>query len=115
MDGMCDCKVPWSYFILIVTIDIVAYLLKTRTVEPLMANSSETFVSRQWLGNHISAATDTHATVEVQLEMLFSALSVQRGYKEDKWGNQISSVWEAVKKRDIWKEAAVQRGLKCGS
>jgi hypothetical protein len=90
----------------------VVYLLKTRTVEPekqpLLANSSETTsVSRQWLSNHISAATDTHATVEVLLETVFSTRSVQRGYKEDKWGNWVSSVWEAVKKRDSWKGAAI--------
>jgi hypothetical protein len=28
---------------------------------------------------------------------------VQRGYKEDNWGNRVSSVREAVKKRDSWK------------
>jgi hypothetical protein len=44
------------------------YLLKARTVEPkkqpLQANGSETtFVCRQWLGKHVSAATETH-TVE---------------------------------------------------
>jgi hypothetical protein len=40
---------------------------------------------------------------------------VPRSYKKDSLGNQISSVWEAVKKRDSWKRAAVQRGLEPGS
>jgi hypothetical protein len=49
--------------------NIVAYLLKARTVEPekqpLPTNGSETtFVSRQRLGKHVPAATDTHATIE---------------------------------------------------
>jgi hypothetical protein len=47
----------------------VAYLLKARTVEPekqpLLAKGSEIiFVSRQRLGQHFPAATDTHATEE---------------------------------------------------
>jgi hypothetical protein len=46
---------------------IVAYLLKTRTVEPekqpLLATGSETtFVSRQRHGKHVPAASDTHTT-----------------------------------------------------
>jgi hypothetical protein len=61
----------------------VAYFLKARTVEPekqlLLANGSETiFVSRQRLGKHVPAATDTHSTIEVLLETVFSTLSVQR-------------------------------------
>jgi hypothetical protein len=80
---------------------IVAYLLKARTVEPeaqpLLANGSETtFVSRQWLGKHVPVATDMHAIREVLLEKVFSTWSVQRGYKEGNWANQVSSVWEAV-------------------
>jgi hypothetical protein len=34
-----------------------------------------------------------------------------RSYKKDKWDNQVSSVWEAVKKRDGLKEATIQRRL----
>jgi hypothetical protein len=50
--------------------------------QPLLANGSETtFVSRQRLRKYIPAVTDTHATIEVLLE------TVQRSYKEDKWGN----------------------------
>jgi hypothetical protein len=59
-------------------------MLKARTVEPekqpLLANGSEiTFVSRQRLGKHVPATTDTHATIEVFLEAVFSTRSVQMG------------------------------------
>jgi hypothetical protein len=40
-------------------------------------------VYRQLLGKHVSAATDTHATIEVLLERVSSIQPVQRGYKED--------------------------------
>jgi hypothetical protein len=40
-------------------------------------------VYRQRLGKHVSVATDTHATIEVLLEMVFSTRSIQRGYKDD--------------------------------
>jgi hypothetical protein len=51
-------------------------------------------VSRQLLGKHVPVATDTHATIEVLLETVFSSRSVQRGYEEDNWGNQVSWVCE---------------------
>jgi hypothetical protein len=41
--------------------------------------------SRQRLGKHVPAATNTHATIEVLLETVFSTRSVQRGYKEYSW------------------------------
>jgi hypothetical protein len=70
----------------------MAHLLKTRTVEPekqpLLANGSETtFIFRQRLGKHVADATDTHATIEMLLKTVYSTGSVQRGYKEDNWGN----------------------------
>jgi hypothetical protein len=40
---------------------------------------------------------------------------VPRGYEEDNWGNRVNSIWEAVKKRDSWKVAAIQIGLESGS
>jgi hypothetical protein len=48
----------------------VAYLFKARTMEPekqpLLANGSETtFVSKQRLGKHVPAVTDTRATTGV--------------------------------------------------
>jgi hypothetical protein len=66
---------------------ILTYLLKANTVEPekqlFLANGSETvFISKQRLGKHVPAATDTHA-IEVLLETVVSTQSVQRGYKED--------------------------------
>jgi hypothetical protein len=80
--------------------------------QPLLANGPETtFVSRQRIGKHFSAAINTHATIEILLETMFSTWSVQRSYKEDNRGNQVSSVREAVKKRDSWKGATIQRGL----
>jgi hypothetical protein len=33
---------------------------------------------------------NTHATIELLLETVFSNQSVQRGYKEDNWGDQVS-------------------------
>jgi hypothetical protein len=85
----------------------VAYLLKARNVEPekepLLANGFETtLVSRQRLDKHVPAATDSHATIEVLLGTVFSSPSVQRGYREDKWGNRVSSVQESVRKRVSW-------------
>jgi hypothetical protein len=38
-----------------------------------------------------------------------------RTYKEESCGNQVSSVWESVKKRVTLKGGAVQRGLEPGS
>jgi hypothetical protein len=43
--------------------------------------------------------------------MAFSAQSMQRGYKEDNWGNQVSSVWKSVKKTGHWKGDAIQDNL----
>jgi hypothetical protein len=59
----------------------VAYLLKSRTLElekqPSLANGSETtFVPRQRLGKHVTAARDTLATIEVLLETVFSTRSM---------------------------------------
>jgi hypothetical protein len=98
------------------TKNIVAYLLKARTVEPekqpLLANGSETtFVSIQRLGKQVPAAMDTHVTIEVLLEILFSTRSVQRRYKEDNWRNRVSSVRETVKKTDRRKEAVGREQL----
>jgi hypothetical protein len=86
-------------------IHTVEYLLKARTLDPekqlLVVNGSETtFISRQHLGKHVSAAMDTYATIEVLLETVFSTWSVQR-----------TSVWESVKKRGSWKDTTIQRRL----
>jgi hypothetical protein len=78
---------------------IVAYVLKARTVaperQPLLKNDSETtFVSRQRLDKHVPVATDTHETIEVLLETVFSARNCK-----DSWGKEVSFVWESEKKR----------------
>jgi hypothetical protein len=43
----------------------------------------ETSITRQRLGKHVSAATETQATSEELLGTMFSVRSVQNGYKED--------------------------------
>jgi hypothetical protein len=37
---------------------------------------------------------------------------VPRRYKEDNWGNQVSSVQQSVKKRDSWKRAGREPPLR---
>jgi hypothetical protein len=39
--------------------------------------------SRQRLGKHVPATKDTHATIEVMLETVFSTRSVQMSYKKN--------------------------------
>jgi hypothetical protein len=55
-------------------------------------------VSRQRLGKHVPAATDTRATIEILLERMFCTRFVPSSYKNDKFGNQVSSIQEFVKK-----------------
>jgi hypothetical protein len=80
-----------------------SHILKARIVKPekqlLLANGSKIFLSRQRLGTWIPAATDTLATIEVLMETVFSTRSVQRGYKEGNWGNQVSSIRESGEER----------------
>jgi hypothetical protein len=45
-----------------------------------IVDPEETLIARQRLGEHIRAATNTQATVEVLLEMMFSIRSVQSDY-----------------------------------
>jgi hypothetical protein len=59
-------------------------------VEPLLCNDREISkynraVSRQRLNKQVPAATNTHATIEILLEMMFATRSVARGYKEKSW------------------------------
>jgi hypothetical protein len=81
-------------------------------VEPVLCNDREISkctkaVSRQRLSKDVPAATDTNETIEVLLETVFSALSVQRGYKTDNLGNRVIDEREALKKRGRRKEAVV--------
>jgi hypothetical protein len=52
---------------------------------------------------HVAAVTSAYATVELLLEAVFCARSVQMGYKEDNWGDVVccqlirNSAGEAVK------------------
>jgi hypothetical protein len=48
-------------------------------------------VSRHRIGKHVPAATNTHTTIELLLETVFSTRPVQSGYKEDNWGNPVNS------------------------
>jgi hypothetical protein len=57
------------------------------------------YVSKQRFGKHVSAVTDTHATIEVTLESEFSTRSVQRGVTRRASEARI----------DSWKGAAVER------
>jgi hypothetical protein len=97
---LCSCSACSPYIntrnthtlrIIVTFVWYLTYLLEAITVEPekqpLLAKGSETtFVSRQRLSKRVPAATDTHATIEVLLNMVFSTRSMQRGYcnKEDK-------------------------------
>jgi hypothetical protein len=90
----------------------MAYLLKARTVEPekqlLLVNGSETtFVSRQQLGKHIPVATDMHATRGTDGNCVF--YSVCPKYKEDNWGNEVTSVSDAVMKWTAGRELVGSR------
>jgi hypothetical protein len=55
--------------------------------------------------------TDTPPTIKVLLEAVSSMRSVSRSYKEVNSDNRRSSVRESVKKKGIWKGAAIQRGF----
>jgi hypothetical protein len=55
-------------------------------------------VSRQWLGKNVTASTDTHATIQVLLETVFSTRFVRRGIKRTIEPRRVSSVWESVKR-----------------
>jgi hypothetical protein len=47
-------------------------------------------IFKQWIGKRVPAATNTHARIELLLETVFSARSVQSDYKEDNWGDPVS-------------------------
>jgi hypothetical protein len=65
-------------------------------------------VSRQQLGKHIPVATDTHAITKVLLETVFSAWSMQRGYKEDNRSKNSSVRRELPFREDLCLEAKEQ-------
>jgi hypothetical protein len=47
-------------------------------------------ISGQQISKHVPAATNMHATLELLLEMVFSARFVQSGYKEEKFQLKVS-------------------------
>jgi hypothetical protein len=46
---------------------------------------------------------------------VLSTRAVPRSYKEDNWGNQVTSVWQSVKRGVSCKGVAIQSGLERGS
>jgi hypothetical protein len=46
-------------------------------------------VSRQQISERVPMAMNTHATIKLLLEMVFSTQSMQRGYKEGNWFDAI--------------------------
>jgi hypothetical protein len=56
------------------------------------------YVSGQ-LHKHVPSASDIYTTIGLVLETAFYTQSVQRSYKEDKWGKEVSSVRESVRKK----------------
>jgi hypothetical protein len=53
-------------------------------------SSDKHTVSRQRIGKHVPAATNTHTTIVLLLETVFYTRSVQSGYKEENWGDPVS-------------------------
>jgi hypothetical protein len=59
---------------------------------------------RQRIDKHVPAATNTHATIKLLLETVFSTRSVQWGCKEDNWSETVN--WELSSAREaekIWR------------
>jgi hypothetical protein len=47
-------------------------------------------LSKQQIGKHFPAVTNTYTTIELLLETVFYTRSVQSGYKEDNSGELVS-------------------------
>jgi hypothetical protein len=47
-------------------------------------------VSRQRIGKHFLAATNTHTTIDLLLETVFSTRSMQNDYKGNSWDHLVS-------------------------
>jgi hypothetical protein len=60
---------------------------------------------RQQIGKHIPLAMNTHTTVELLLDTVFSTQSVQRGYEEDNWSDSVQLRVELYK--GGWEEMAL--------
>jgi hypothetical protein len=57
-------------------------------------------VSRLRIDKHVPPAMNTQTTIELLLETVFSALSVQSGYKVTNWGYPVSCQL-SVETRDL--------------
>jgi hypothetical protein len=57
-----------------------------------------------------------HTTIELLLEMVFSSLSVQNGYKEDNWGNPLcwKSASEEETRRLVEMAASLEYSVESG-
>jgi hypothetical protein len=84
----------------LIKLALVSYdlYLENSTLSEQFNIAARRAVSRQRLGSHVPAVTDTCAIIEVLLETVFSTRSVQRGCRN----------------RDSWKGAAVKTGLEHG-
>jgi hypothetical protein len=47
-------------------------------------------VTRQRIGKHVSAATNTHTAMELLSQTVFSIWSVPGSYLEENWGDPVS-------------------------
>jgi hypothetical protein len=94
-------------WILLQYMSIVTWRLKAGIVGP-----EETFTARQRLGEEVSAATDTQATIDELFRTMFSILSAQSCYKrrELRFGNaecwvKLSSARELEKR---WRPISIE-------
>jgi hypothetical protein len=77
------CYAGWGQVIFNLTITLLCRLSCTHTdTHHVIAIVACRTVYKQWLGKQVPAETDTHATIEVLFEVVFSTQSVQRGYKD---------------------------------
>jgi hypothetical protein len=66
----------------------------------LEINNEKSAVAMQWCGKHASTI------IELLLETVFSTRSVQRGYKEDNWGDPVSCCLSPSVSSDLsWERA----------
>jgi hypothetical protein len=65
-------------------------------------------VSKQRIGKHVSAATNTQVTIELLLETVISTPSLQRGYKEDNCGDPVSCELSSARESEKrWRYSSV--------
>jgi hypothetical protein len=72
------------------TLEIILYRVQLLLWNRRINNGAMQTVSRQQIVKHVPAATNTHTTIELLLEAMFSTRSAQSGYKEDSWGDPVS-------------------------